>query len=1088
MTYLANSSDPGIGTSFIAESFDDSTWAAGTYGVGYETAPPGATGLIRTPVPPGTYSAYTRSRFTVDDPSAITALRFGADYDDGYIAWVNGVEVARSASMPAGTPAWNTNAALHESSNGTSPNYGTLVDVTARALPVLHAGVNVLAVGVWNSGAPTSTDLLVVPLLSADKTGVVTRGPYLQVGTPTSVVVRWRSDVALGSRVLYGDDPARLTFSVTDPTPTTEHSVTLTGLSPSTRYYYAVGSTTAVLAGGDPTYSFLTSPPTGTAVPTRIWVVGDSGTADANARAVRDAYTRFASGGATNLWLMLGDNAYPDGSDLVYQSAVFDMYPEMLHQTVLWPTLGNHDGITADSATQTGPYYDIFSLPTAGEAGGLPSGTEAYYSFDYGHIHFICLESFETDRATGGAMMTWLQQDVLSTNQPWIIAFWHHPPYSKGSHDSDTEIELIEMRQHALPILEQGGVDLVLTGHSHSYERSFLIDGHYGLSSTFDETMKKNGGDGRIDGEGAYGKASPGPAPHEGAVYVVAGSSGQTSGGLLNHPAMYLSLNSLGSLVLDVNGRQLDAKFFDAGGTLRDYFTLVKGPTTPPAADFDAAPTSGTAPLPVQFADRSAYDPSAWAWDFEDDGSIDSRERSPSHTYGSPGLYTVRLSVSNAAGSSDKVRPNLVCAMSADGLADADGDGAADGADVCPCVSDPGQEDADGDGLGDACDPDDDNDGVDDALDCAPLLKGVSSPPSPIGDALRVEKKVGAGPEETLLRWVRSLGGHTSNVYRGVLAPGGPRARNETCFEAEIPGTDASDALAPPAGSAFYYLVSARNSCGESTAGRDSGGTAYFAANPCGSLNRDSDGDAVPDPADVCPLATDAPQYDADADTVGDACDDCVETVNPGQEDADADGAGDACDNCVFVANPAQPDQDADGRGDACDNCVLAVNPDQSDFDGDRLGDACDNCPALVNPDQHDTDLDGLGDTCDPDDDGDGVADDLDCSPLDASVSAPPGDAGDSLYVGPAASDLAWSPIAQVAAYNVYRGLIGGLPFGYDHACLVPRSPDTSAVDTATPEPGQAFYYLVSGWNSCGEGILGSDSAGRPLPNPSACP
>ena len=52
-------------------------------------------------------------------------------------------------------------------------------------------------------------------------------------------------------------------------------------------------------------------------------------------------------------------------------------------------------------------------------------------------------------------MLTWLQNDLASTAQPWIIAFFHHPPYSKGSHDSDTEIELREMRQNALPILEK---------------------------------------------------------------------------------------------------------------------------------------------------------------------------------------------------------------------------------------------------------------------------------------------------------------------------------------------------------------------------------------------------------------------------------------------------------------------------------------------------------------------------------------------------------------------------------------------------------------------------------------------------------
>ena len=113
-------------------------------------------------------------------------------------------------------------------------------------------------------------------------------------------------------------------------------------------------------------------------------------------------------------------------------------------------------------------------------------------------------------------MLTWLQNDLASTTQPWVIAFFHHPPYSKGSHDSDTDIELKEMRQNALPILENAGVDLVLSGHSHSYERSFLIDGHYGTSSTFTSAMKKNGGSGREDGTGAYRKPTYGMAPPRG--------------------------------------------------------------------------------------------------------------------------------------------------------------------------------------------------------------------------------------------------------------------------------------------------------------------------------------------------------------------------------------------------------------------------------------------------------------------------------------------------------------------------------------------------------------------------------------------
>ncbi len=352
-----------------------------------------------------------------------------------------------------------------------------------------------------------------------------------------------------------------------------EHAVELTGLTPNTRYYYSIGTSAETLAG-DNTFTFFTGPPTGMPRDTRIWVVGDSGRANSAARDVRDAYLDFTGTRGTDLWLMLGDNAYPDGTDAEYQAAVFETYPVILRQVPLWPTLGNHDGQSASSATQTGPYYEIFSLPKNAEAGGLASGTEAYYSFDYANIHFVVLDSDDSDRSASGTMLTWLENDLAANRQDWLIAYWHHPPYSKGSHDSDRESKLRDMRENALPLLESYGVDLVLAGHSHSYERSFLIDSHYGDSSSFDTSMQIDSGSGRENDTGAYVKGMPG-AMHQGSVYAVAGSSSGISGGTLDHPAMFVSINSLGSMVLDINGDRLDAVFLDDVGNILDNFTML---------------------------------------------------------------------------------------------------------------------------------------------------------------------------------------------------------------------------------------------------------------------------------------------------------------------------------------------------------------------------------------------------------------------------------------------------------------------------------------------------------------------------------
>lgn len=418
----------------------------------------------------------------------------------------------------------------------------------------------------------------------------IIRGPYLQQGTPTSVVVRWRTDVPTDTAVRFGLAPGKLDREAKTKWKTTEHVMAIEGLTPSTKYHYAIGNAEKTLGGVNGQGHFITAPKPGTRQPIRTWVIGDAGTASASGHVglqaqVRDAYYKYTGNRHTDNWLMLGDNAYSTGTDKEHQIAVFDMYRDILKKSVVWPTLGNHDAGSAASITQSGVYYDIFTLPTLGQAGGLMSGTEAYYSFDYGNVHYVCLNSQDTDRSPNGAMLTWLKADLESTKQDWIIVFFHHPPYTKGSHDSNTERQLVEMRTNALPIMEAGGVDLCLTGHSHSYERSFLLDRHYGTQDTLTAKMKIDAGDGRADGKGAYKKATLGRGVHEGAVYVVAGSSGKITGdsekskarGFLDHPAMFVSLYRLGSMVLDFDGNRMDATFLSEKGERLDYFTIIKG-------------------------------------------------------------------------------------------------------------------------------------------------------------------------------------------------------------------------------------------------------------------------------------------------------------------------------------------------------------------------------------------------------------------------------------------------------------------------------------------------------------------------------
>jgi len=563
--YLDNGTDPG--SAWTAPGYDDSAWSQGTAQLGYGDGDE-ATGVGFVDTDPATVgdqrnaATYFRSTFPITDPGAFVSLALTVTYDDGAAVYINGVEVARTANLPA-----TADHTTYTSSSSADNQQQTWT----LAPSVLVAGTNTIAVEIHQRSADSSDISFDLKLVGQ---GRVTRGPYLQMGTPNSIIVRWRTDQPTDSRVLFGDSPTNLTSAVIESLPGTEHEIELTGLTPATRYYYAVGSSTEIFEGGDSDTFFITPPLPGAETPTRIWVLGDSGRVDANQLNVRDAYYAYTGSTHTDLWIMLGDNAYETGTDAEYQTAVFESFEAMLRKSVLWPALGNHD--TAQSTNYNGsfPYFSIFTLPTQGEAGGIPSGTEHYYAFDHANIHFICLDSQTADRSVGGAMYTWLANDLAQTTQPWIIAFWHHPPYSKSSHDSDLNNQMIEMRENFLPLLEAEGVDLVLGGHSHAYERSHLIDGFYATPTLASSGTFKDSGDGTPGSDGPYGKSF---GAHEGAVYTVAGSSWDVTAGTLDHPVMNTSLAVNGSMVIDVLGNTLTARFLDDQGLVRDEFQIVKG-------------------------------------------------------------------------------------------------------------------------------------------------------------------------------------------------------------------------------------------------------------------------------------------------------------------------------------------------------------------------------------------------------------------------------------------------------------------------------------------------------------------------------
>lgn len=434
------------------------------------------------------------------------------------------------------------------------------------------------------------------------------RAPYLQLATENSIHIVWRTRKNITPSVRFGTsrDNLNLTSTIDNihirrtkqdgnipghqplfnaPKNTFQFEAKLTSLQPDTLYYYAIYDGDKRLHPINETYTFRTHPLPGTKRDIYFWVVGDSGRGNQMQKDVHQAMRHYNQKHnlTLDLYLHVGDMAYGSGKDPEFQANFFKIYNTTLRNTVCWPAMGNHEGYTSNGKSGVGPYYDAYISPTRGEAGGVPSGKESYYSFDYGRAHFIVLNSHDLDRRPSAAMAQWLREDLAKTcpkKTDWLIAYWHHPPYTKGSHDSDNEQQLIEMRQHIMPILESAGVDLVLTGHSHIYERSMLIDGAYETPTTAANKVL-NDGDGHRDRDGAYQK-SPGLNPHEGTVQIVTGHGGTGLHRRGYHPVMKRSIIQNGSTLVHISGNTLTTKMLNFRGQIVDTFHIEKKqPVTP---------------------------------------------------------------------------------------------------------------------------------------------------------------------------------------------------------------------------------------------------------------------------------------------------------------------------------------------------------------------------------------------------------------------------------------------------------------------------------------------------------------------------
>jgi hypothetical protein len=291
--------------------------------------------------------------------------------------------------------------------------------------------------------------------------GGLTRAPYLQRVTKSDAVVAWTSAGAASGAVLVetpdgapiASFPAAVDASAPLPGGASQWEAAVSGLAPATTYCYSVYQDGEPVTAPAPLHS---APAAGTGARIQFVAIGDSGGGGSDQRALEQQIATVPF----DFMIHTGDIAYGDGALADFETKFFGMYAPLLASQPVFPASGNHEYGTADAA----PFRQVFVLP---ENGG-PGGSERWYSYDWGDVHFVVLDT----EKTGPAQAAWLEADLAANKLPWTIVYGHKPPHSSGEHGNDQGF-----LQYFVPMIEAHHVPLVLAGHDHNYERFKPING-----------------------------------------------------------------------------------------------------------------------------------------------------------------------------------------------------------------------------------------------------------------------------------------------------------------------------------------------------------------------------------------------------------------------------------------------------------------------------------------------------------------------------------------------------------------------------------------------------------------------------------
>lgn len=189
----------------------------------------------------------------------------------------------------------------------------------------------------------------------------------------------------------------------------------------------------------------------------RFLAVADTGSGDANQRAVGQQMAAVHKRKPVQLVVLGGDNIYPSGNLALVEATFLRPYGELLRAGVPFhAVLGNHDIRTGNGAPQVA--YKPFGM----------SGR--YYNLRRGPVELFMLDT--NVNADWQRQLSWLRTVLARSRAPWKVVVGHHPIYSSGFYGNDPH-----MAAKLSSLMRRHGVQLYINGHDHNYERSHPIEG-----------------------------------------------------------------------------------------------------------------------------------------------------------------------------------------------------------------------------------------------------------------------------------------------------------------------------------------------------------------------------------------------------------------------------------------------------------------------------------------------------------------------------------------------------------------------------------------------------------------------------------